>query len=1079
MLRKIKLTNLGCVFLFMFFCGLQLHAQQRSITGTVKDTQGETLIGVSIMVKGEKTGTITDIDGKYSISVPQDGKTLVASYIGMKNLEVPISGKVVDITMSEDYSALEEVVVIGYGTAKRGEIAGAISSVGEKALKEAPVASAMEAMAGRMAGVHVTKTEGSPDADINIRVRGGSSITQDNSPLYVVDGFIVQTISDISPNDIESINVLKDASLTAIYGSEGANGVVLVTTKSGKEGKMSIDFNSYVGFSKVYNLTEVLSPYEFVYLQKELDPGASIGTSFYSIYGLWDDVDVYKSKSGRNWQKELYGNTGVHQNYNLSIKGGNESTKYNLSLTHDDKTYIMDNSEFARDNINLRINSKLNKNIDFDFAIRLSNTVIDGPSISSGKKLREAIKFAPVKGLSDITDDMLQGEDDYSIETIGNLKNPLSNVNDEYKKQKKFRNTYNAAVNWKPFKWLRFRSQVQYEFVDNNTDNIWVRGAGESSGLGGLPVARRITEKGNNWSFSNTLTFDKTFAKRHNLNVLIGQEMKHEQTDKIQVQSKFYPVDMSAEDILANWDKGESMPTYTTEGEPIRSYSLFGRVNYILDGKYIFTLNTRYDGKSVFGPDNRWGFFPGIAGAWRISEEKFMDETSEWLSNLKLRASYGEGGNAKVESSTWRGTYSTITSVKNLYYPNEKPSSALQLGNRLHNENLKWEAKVASNIAIDFGFLNERFSGSIDFYNDQTRDLILDVLIPVHSGYEKQLQNVGKTSNKGVEIALNGYIVDTKDFKLSANFNIAFNKNKIEKYASIDGKFSQESSGTMSSDFDYLAEEGREIGLMYGFVTEGMYSFDDFTWNETTKKWDLNKYDANGNLNPDLSTYVTTLGNYFGPGAIKLKDLDGDGKITGDDRKVIGRAQPKHTGGFGLNAQYKGFDLAAFFVWSYGNDIYNANKVDNTTYAGSKKQQNVSTQMSLKNRFTTIDPETGYNIYYGTYGDPERLKEINQGKTIWHPIINTTFMHSWAIEDGSFLRLNTLTLGYTLPSKLLRKAMIQNLRVYMTGYNLYCWTKYSGQDPEVSTRSNPLTPGVDYSAYPKSRSFVFGANITF
>jgi len=1082
MQKKIGFIKLCCAFLFML-SSINAYAQQKTIRGTVKDEKGETLIGVSVTAKNSKVGTVSDIDGNYTLSVAPDTKSLVFSYLGMKTQEVKVEGMVVNVIMKDDYSNLDEVVVIGYGTAKRGEVTGAISSVGEKVLMDAPVASSIEAITGRMPGVNIVKTEGSPDAEIMVRVRGTGSITQDASPLYIVDGFPTSSIADISPRDIQSIDVLKDAASTAIYGSEGANGVVIVTTKKGKAGKVNVNFNAYVGFSKVYNLTEVLSPYEFVYLQKELDPGASTSTGFYSTYGLWEDVDIYKSKKGNDWQDKVFGNTGVHQNYNVSITGGSEKTSYLLSLTHDDETYIMKNSDYTRNNINFRVNSSLNKNIDFDFSVRLAHTVIDGPSISAGKKMRESIKYAPVRGTSDLTEESLLEESGATIETIGNLKNPLSNVQDEYKKQKQFRNTYNAGLTWKMFNWLRYRGQVQYEFINNYTDNVWVRGAGESSGNGGFPVAKRIDDKGNAWSLQNTLTFNKTFAKIHNLTVMAGQEMKSSQSDRMQVQSKFFPVDMSAEDVLANWDKGEPLPTYTTEGEPSRTFSYFGRVNYSLKDRYIFTFNGRYDGKNSFHEDKRWGFFPGVSAAWRISEEPFMEKQNDWLSNLKLRATYGEAGNARV-SPQWRLLYGTVSQANKLYYPNEKPASGLQPGNTLHNEILGWESKLSSNIALDFGIFNERFSGSIDFYDDRVRDLLLKVPIPVHSGFNYQFQNVGEIGNKGVEITLNGYIVDTKDFKLSANFNISFNKNKVIKYASADGQFSYESSGTTGSDVDFFVQEGKEVGLMYGFITDGMYSFEDFTWDETGKKWNLNEFDANGNRIPDLNSYAS-LGNNFGPGTLKVKDISGpngvpDGVISDDDRTIIGSAQPKHTGGFGLNAQYKGFDLQAFFNWSYGNDILNANKIDNTSYAGSKRNQNLSAEMSLANRFTTIDPVTGYNIYHGTYGNPERLRELNEGKTMWHPMFNTTFLHSWAIEDGSFLRLNTLTLGYTVPKKVSRKAMMENLRFYVTAHNVYCWTNYSGQDPEVGTKSSStLTPGVDYSAYPKSRSYVIGASVTF
>ncbi|NDW08695.1 TonB-dependent receptor [Dysgonomonas sp. 520] len=1080
MQTKNNLRSLFCTLLLLF-CAMSVFAQQKTITGTVRDSKGETLIGVSVAAKDATVGAISDIDGKYTISVPSATKSLVFSYIGMKSKEIAISGSTLDVTLLDDFSQLDEVVVVGYGTMKRRDLTGSVASVDDKTLKNIPVTSALEAISGRMAGVNITTTEGSPDAEIKIRVRGGGSITQDNSPLYIVDGFQVSNISDIAPGDIQSIDVLKDAASTAIYGSQGANGVVIVTTKSGKEGKITVNLNAYVGFKKAYNLTEVLSPYEYVYYQRELDPGESISTGFFSNYGIWDDLGIYKAKKGNNWQDKLYGNTGVQQNYNASITGGNETTRFNLSYTHADEDYIMLNSKYKRDNISFKLNTKINKNLDFDFSVRFSNADITGPSISNGKKLKDAVKYAPVRSLVGMSSELIEGQDDNSVEALSSLRNPIEDVENEYKKQNQFNTTFNAGLTWKIIKPLRFRTQFSYAYLKNHTDNIWTSGTGESSANGGQPVAKRNDDRGERWSIQNTLTYSPKFHKDHSFDVMVGQEMDNLQWKKVLIQSKFYPADMTAQNVLDFWNKGKALPTYTTTEEPVRLFSFFGRINYSYLDKYLLTLTAREDGKNAFSKDNLWGFFPGMAVAWRIGEESFMENTKDWLSNLKLRLSYGSVGNARV-ASNHRKEYSYETNAGKLYYPGEESTAALKVSNRLYNEAITWETTISTNIGLDFGFFNERLSGTLDIYRNKTKDLLMDVPLPSHSGYTTQYQNVGQTSNKGVELSLNGHIVETKDFTLSANFNISFNRNKIDKYVSADGKSSLYSSawGLTTSAYDYLVEEGKPIGQMYGYVTDGMYSFSDFSWDELNKRWSLNATDENGNTIADASTLLTTSGNYFGPGHLKLKDLDGDGEITEKDRKVIGNAQPKHTGGFGINATWKGFDLSALFNWSFGNDIYNANKIEFNTYSGSKKYQNLSSAMRLGNRFSTIDPATGLNIYHGANANPARLQEINQNASIWHPIINSTIFHSWAVEDGSFLRLSNLTLGYTLPKKLIKKLMLQNLRVYATGYNLHCWTSYSGQDPEVDTRrSTPLTPGVDYSAYPKSRSFVFGVNITF
>lgn len=1075
-----RILKIVCILLLLMGATGQLFAQQRTISGVVKDTSGEVIIGASVVVKGGSQGTITDLDGRFSLVVPSSARILQVSYVGMKPTEAQITGQVVNVILEEDTKILEDVVVIGYGSVRKADLTGAVSSVSEKALKDIPVNSTAQALTGRLAGVTVTTTEGSPDAEILIRVRGGGSITQDNSPLYVVDGFIVNSISDIAPTDIASIDVLKDAASTAIYGAQGANGVIVITTKSGKEGKVTLNLNSYLGFKRTANIVDVLSPYEYVYYQYEIDQS----TGFQNYYGRYQDLDIYKADPGTNWQNEVFNNTGVQQYYNLSLMGGTKDTKYNLSLTQTDEDYTMINSAFRRTNANFKISTKLNKSFDFVFSARLSNSVIDGPSVSSGSgattKLRNVVKYAPTRGLRGFDQTIDDDDTMNSPESASLLLDPVLSIQNEYRAQNKFSNVYNGIVNWNILKGLRFSTNMNYNFITNRDDQVWTSGTGISRDNGGQPVAQKTYDVGKSWSVSNTLNYD--FKKDdHRFNVLLGQELTNSQTDRTTALSKFFPIDKTVPEVLAAMSNGTPLPTYTNIGEPVRMSSFFGRLNISLSDKYLLTLTAREDGASVFSPKNKWGFFPGAAMAWRASEESFLQDQKDWLSNLKFRLSYGAVGNSRV-GTYWRQDYGyvNLTSTKT-YYPNETIENAMVASNTLRNTELTWETTITQNIGMDFGLLNNRLSGTLEVYWNKTKDLIVAAPLPSASGYSQQFQNVGQTSNKGVELALNAYIIEKKDFTLSANFNISFNKNNIDKFSNGDTNWKLYGSGWNGSAepaFDYLVQEGGPVGQMYGYVTEGMYSFDDFSYNPTTKVWDLNPGVAS-----NLSLIST--GRYFGPGALKLKDISGpegvpDGKITEDDRTVIGDANPIHTGGFGLNSTWKGFDVAAFFNWSFGNDIYNANKIDNTSYLQTRRYQNLSSEMSLANRFTTIDPVTGYNVFHGTYADPARLAELNQNASIWHPIMTTTVFHSWAVEDGSFLRLNNLTLGYSLPQKLAKKLHMENFRLYATGYNLFILTNYSGPDPEVSTRrSTPLTPGVDYSAYPKARSFVAGLNVTF
>jgi len=1060
-----------CSLLLTLICVCSAYAQT-TVTGVVKDASGETLPGASILIKGTSRGTSTDVNGKFSLVVANPKTDILkVSYIGMSPSEFNLKGQTTDvvITLMPGANQLEEVVRIGYGSMKKKDLTGAVSSMNSEVIKDLPISSAMEAMTGRMAGVYVQTTEGSPDATINIRVRGGGSITQDNSPLFIVDGFKVPSIANIAPRDIQSIDVLKDASSTAIYGSEGANGVVIVTTKSGQKGKISVSLNSFFGYKLAYNLPKSLSPYEYVYYQKELDSGDN--STWNTMYGSWGDVDIYKSKSGDDWTNKLFNNVTTQQNHNLSVSGGGENLRFNLSLTHDDQGYIMENSGYKRDNLVFKVNGNISKNLTFDFTNRLANTVITGPSVSGGSLLKSCVMYPSVKSLQVFSTELINGQDDVSLEQIGSLINPVANIVNDYKKQNQFENTYNAGITWNILKDLSYRTQASYTFKRNYTNEIWTKNTGISSENGGFPVAQRTDITGRRYNFQNSLSYKHSFDSNNRLDMVVGQEMNNSDESQILVLSKYYPMDMTADDILAMWNYGTSNPTYTTISEPERTFSYFGRINYQLKDRYLFTFTAREDGKNVFAPGLRWGFFPGAAAAWRISEEEFLKDKT-FISNLKMRLSYGEVGNARV-SSNWRQEWAFESSSSKLYYPDETVSSAMKTSTIMANDKLKWESKVSRNLGFDFGLFNDRINGTVDFYNESTKDLILKVPLPAASGYQYQYQNVGQTSNRGAEISLNGNIISKKDFTLTANFNIAFNKNTVDKYQG-NTTVSSGSPYSVTGTTDFLVQEGQPVGQMYGYVVEGAYTFDDFYWSKKDSKWVL----YNGVVSDQA--LLATSGNYFGPGHIKLKDLNGDGIITEADKTVIGNAQPKNTGGFGFNLKWKNFDLGTLFNWSYGNDIYNVNKIVFNTYSGSKKYNNLTTAFALSQRFTTIDPTTGHNIMYGTYANPELLQELNSSSTMWNPIINSTVPLSWAVEDGSFLRMSSLTFGYTIPSKISKKFLISNFRVYGTIYNVFCLTNYSGQDPEVSTKnSNPLTPGVDYSAYPKARNFVVGANITF
>ncbi|RKD89978.1 SusC/RagA family TonB-linked outer membrane protein [Mangrovibacterium diazotrophicum] len=1074
-------------FLLMCLVSLSVFAQTTQVTGVVYDDQGETLPGASVIVKGTTIGVSTDFDGNFTLNVPDvKSQTLQISSIGFEPQEVSLANQTTGIKVSLQASVqmVEEIVAVGYGTMKKKDLTGSVAQVGSDALRDIPVSSASEAITGRMAGVQVVTTEGSPDAEVKIRVRGGGSISQDNSPLYIVDGFPVSSISNIPPTDIQDITVLKDASSTAIYGARGANGVILITTKSGKEGRINVSFNSYFGVRQRIKSLPVLSPYEYVMYQYELDQSST----FQGYYGVYDDLDIYKSVKGTDWQDKVFGRTATQQYYNLGISGGAKNTTFNLSLTRSDEEAIMLTSGFQRNNLNFKLKTEISDNVSLDFNTRMSHSVVDGAGTSSDKsgantKLRNAVKYAPTTGLREFSQGDVANDDINSPEATSLLYDPVESVLDEYKKQFRLNMNFNAALNWKIAKPLTFRTEWGYAFTQNRTDYVWGEATSTAKNYAGQPVGRIYNYDGENWRFANTLTFDKNdILPNQDLTVLLGQEMSSSWGKSVTNESRFFPAGMSAEDVLAMFNLGTAIPTVTSIGAKDNLSSFFTRVNYSIDDKYLITATMRADGSSKFAEGNRWGYFPSLAFGWRMSEEGFMESSHNWLYNLKLRASYGSSGNNRIDSGLWRTSYTTDNDNKP-YYPNESEASQLIPSTALANKDLRWETTHTANLGFDYGLFEGRVNGSLDFYYNRTVDLLIDQPVPESTGYSTQMMNVGQTSNRGIEFVVDAVLVDKRDFTLNASFNITFNRNRVDKFSNGEYNYKTYSSGWNGSaapTSDYIIREGEEVGQMYGYVTDGMYSFDDFTFDNTSNSWKLNEFYADGVTPIADNSSLTSAGAYFGPGALKLKDLNGDGVIDENDKTVLGSAQPIHTGGFNLTAKYKNWDASAFMNWSYGNEVYNANKLDYSSQLLSRKYQNLITDMDMAHRFTTIDPSTGLNIYSGNDANPALLQEINQGKSMWMPLHTTTVLHSYAVEDGSFLRLNNVTVGYTMPFDWKKGENKGTLRMYFTGYNLAILTNYSGFDPEVDTRrSTPLTPGVDYSAYPRSRQYVVGLNLTF
>ena len=1069
--RKFRTAMLGKVLAMVvgiFVCA-GAFAQSKTVTGIVSEPDGEPAVGATVLVKGTAAAVATNVDGKYTLNVPEGGKTLQVRYIGMKTKEVEITGDVINITLESDASILDEVVVIGYGTVKKRDLTGPVSSVGEKALKDIPVATAAEAITGKLPGVQVTTTEGSPDADIKIRVRGGGSITQSNTPLYIVDGFPVNSISDIAPSEIQTIDVLKDASTGAIYGARGANGVIIITTKSAKEGKLSVSYNGYIGYKKIAKTLDVLNPYQFASRQYERAILADkVGSEYEPYFGSYQDINLYNYVKGSDWQDIVFGDTGTTYNQSVSVSGGSKQANYNASYNRISDDAIMIGSNYERDNFNLKLNMEPMDWLKMNVSVRYSDTKVKGGGANdvtgsekspSDTRLKNAVVYTPIE-----LHNMASPDDD--SESASNLHPPTKTIPDSDREKRNKIFNINGGLTITPLKGLSLRSEVGAE-SNYGEDNRFMGLTTYYVTSGNAAYKNHPAIELNNteyYSFrnTNTVTYDigQFLSKDHGVSVMLGEEMISTKGKYLRTEVQNFPVDFNSQMAWKFSTQGTAISTdnyYNTENNLL---SYFGRLSYDYKGRYLLTTTFRADGSSKFAPGKQWGYFPSVALAWRLSDEKFMENTAGWLSNAKLRASYGSAGNNNIGADLYKQIY---TSSSTTYIPASLSTSYWSAGASMSNPDLRWETTITRNFGLDFGFWKNRINGSVEVYDNNTKDLLIDY--PTSGvGYVTQMRNLGKTSNKGIEFNVDALLVNTKDFSLNFGFNISANKNRVEELGGLENVVGNEAWTSMTeASNSYRVIVGQPIGLMYGYVTEGMYSADDFTWNGS-------RWVAKAGVVDNSS--ITGLS--WGPGALKLRDVSGpdgvpDGKITEDDRVKIGDANPKFFGAFNLSSTFKGFDLSANFNYVYGNDIYNANRIE-----FSSQYYRYRNEVIDGVPYTQVDP-SGLRVT-----DPAALNALNSDATTWASPTGRYVFHSWAVEDGSFIRLSSLTLGYTLPKNLVSKAYIQQLRFYVSAYNLYTWTNYSGYDPEVDTRRKTgLTPGVDYSAYPKSRSINFGVNLTF
>lgn len=1045
-------------------------AQNRVVTGAVSsDSINKPLNGVTVTVRGTKNNAVTNSEGIYSISVPEQGNpVLVFSFVGYESQEETVKSRTrINVTLKSAALALDDVVVVGYGTVSRKDLTGAVSSVTARQLKDVPMASTAQALQGRLAGVQITSTDGSPGAEMQIRVRGGGSITQDIAPLYIVDGVQVEdALNTLSLQDIASIDVLKDASTTAIYGARGANGVVIITTKGGRPGKSLVAYNATLGQKNFPKYLDVLNPYEFVTYQWERSRGSSVdSTSFADTYGTtWDTLNAYKNIPEVNWQDKVFGRPAKFQNHNVSVSGGTQNTTFNLSLTANDEEGILLESGLKRYLLNLKLEHKISAKARVGLTARYLDQEIRGkgtidPGTREAGRLRHSINYRPF-----VLEKPFFGEDDYdpTLEQQSRIRNPILVTRSEYRKQFSKGTYFTGFVNYDILKNLVWRSTFGLDNVNVRTDQFWDKISPVASRFANLPVAMIGQRSNSTINNSNTLQYTlKNLAKKHDISVLVGQEIVQIKSRQNNIETRYFPSDITAEKALGNMGLGsipsgstaqQPMPT-SFEATPQRIFSVFGRAAYSFKDKYLASFNLRSDRSSKFTPENSLLVSPSGSIGWRFSKEKFMENIS-WISDAKLRFGYGQVGNNRIDDNLYRQLYGVAASyaLNHSVLPGFVPTA-------LSNPILAWEKNVTRNLGLDFSLFNNKIQLTVDAYKNSANNLLLNVKIPTTTGYTDQIQNVGSISNRGLEFQLSATPVSNKKFTWTSNFNVAFNRNRIENLGGVDS-IRKASGWQVGGEEDYIVRVGSPVGQMFGYATAGWYTTNDFNY-------------ANGvyTLKPGVASNQVVLGVAPQPGILKFRDLNGDGTIDPKDKQIIGDANPKFIGGWNNQFTYKNFDMSIFVNFVVGNDIYNANKME----FSQGDFANVNMLSIMNGRWRTID-ENGVRVT-----TPEALDQLNANATIWQPVRAQRWpLHTWAIEDGSFLRFSNISIGYSLPSQMLKSIKISNLRVFATVNNLATITNYSGFDPDINTRrSDPLTPGVDFAGYPHSRTWAFGFNVNF
>ena len=1051
----------------MLFASVALMAQNVRISGNVKDQMGP-VIGAGVVEDGTTNGTVTDLDGNFTLSV-KPGATLKVSSVGYKTQEIAVGNQTsFQITLQEDTEFLDEVVVVGYGTMKRSDLSGASVSMKESDLKGSIITSLDQSLQGRAAGVTSIQTSGAPGTSSSIRVRGQATINANAEPLYVIDGVIVQgggnsgadfglgdalgngkvstisPLSTINPADIVSMEILKDASATAIYGAQGANGVVLITTKHGKAGDAKFTYEGMVAMSRQTKRLDMMNLREYAeYYNSLVSQGEMSANAYYS--------DPSILGKGTNWQDEIF-RTAIQHQHQVSASGGSEKVQYYVSGSYMNQEGTIIGSNFNRYSFRANIDAQLKKWLKLGVSATYSRTKDDLKLADSN----EGLIYYSLTTLPDIPVYDVNGNYSSTVREGYTSPNPIAMAMMDDINLERSKLNGNIYVELTPIKHFTWRSELGFDIGSSNATRYkpmvdlggWVRSQNSMS-----------YQKNSNtfWQLKNYLTYNNQWGK-HNLTAMVGQECWESRYDYLSGSN----TDLPSDDVH-NVALGTGTPTISSGFGSSSMASFFTRWSYNYDDRYMATYTFRYDGSSNFGPENRWAGFHSFAASWRFSNEAFMKGTKGWLSNGKLRIGWGQTGNSNIGGYAWGASISRMPSALGAgYRPANIPNTAI-----------RWEKQQQFNVGLDLGFWNNRLNVIIDAYYKRSDDMLMSMQLPSYMGTQGNGSsalaapkgNYGTIENKGIELTLDGHPIDNKDFGWDSNFQISFNRNKL---IALDGTSNASLIGYGQwSDVVCVSEIGESLYNFYGYVVEGVYtSLEDI---ENSPK--AVKYPADGVFNKNNTVWV---------GDLKFKDINGDGVIDEQDRTNIGSPLPKFTFGWNNTLRYKQFDLGIFINGSYGNKVLNYNAIT-LTHMNSAWTNQLN---SVADRAQLVPKNGVYSDWW--YTDISNVVVANPETktpraTTNDPNDNDRISDRY-VEDGSYIRIKNITLGYTLPKKALQKMKIDNLRVYVNIQNLWTITGYSGYDPEVgaSTQdSTGLTYGLDNGRYPSPTMYSFGASITF